>query len=414
MMEHFTLEPLAARHGDCLLLHFGPAGSPGTILIDGGPSQVYGQSLKPRLKQLQQNRPGGAFAIDLLIVSHIDDDHIRGVIDFTEEWRDAKTDHRPWAWPVRQLWHNSFERIAGGSPKDVRASILSSFGAQGFADIAAMDDDDEDRHAALKIFASVGQGAQLRSDAELLGIPTNQGFAGLVQPGSDPADPVDFGNGLSLHVVGPLPAQIDALRQKFAAELPKGPAASFAAYVDESVPNLSSIVILAGYKGKTMLLTGDARGDYMLDGLDNAGLLDNGKLHVDILKMQHHGSDRNTASGFFKAVTADHYVASASGKYENPDRETFEMLIDARPKTDRYTIHLTGEVDAIDALREKERAATRAEKLAKHKPAPPAWDADKDGLAALFAKAGQEGYKFKVRTPAQGSVAIDLLDPIGF
>jgi hypothetical protein len=417
-MEHFTLEPLAARHGDCLLLHFGPAAAPGTILIDGGPSQVYGKSLKPRLKLLRDNRPGGPFAIDLMMVSHIDDDHIRGIIDFTEDWRDAKVDHRPWGLPVKQLWHNSFERIAGGGPKDVRASVLSSFGAQTFADIAALDDDHQDEtpeHDTIKILASVGQGSQLRNDAELLGIPTNQGFDDhLVHPSADPTQPFRLGDELKLHVVGPLKKQLDDLRKKFAQELPKGPAASLAAYSDTSVPNLSSIVVLARYRDKSMLLTGDARGDYIIEGLRDAQLLTQGKLHVDILKMQHHGSDRDTAREFFETVTADHYVASANGTYENPDRATFEMLLDARPKADRYAIHLTGEVDEIDVLREKERAASRIEAQRKHKPVPREWDHDADSLAALFDKAAQQGYAFEVHTPKRNRVPIDLLDPIGF
>lgn len=413
-MEHFTLEPLAARHGDCLILHAGPADSPLTILIDGGPSQVYGKALKPRLDKLARSRPGGDFAIDLLIVSHIDDDHIRGIVDFTEEWRDAKTDRRPWKWPVKQLWHNSFERIAGGDPRAVRASILSATGVEGFGDIEAPDHGDDVRHAAFKVLASVGQGAQLRNDAELLGIPTNTEFDDLVRPDEDPRHAVEFSRGLKLHVVGPLQKQLGELRKKFAAELPKGPEASLAAYLDESIPNLSSIVVLASYRNKSILLTGDARGDYILEGLGHAGLLTAGKLHVDVLKMQHHGSDRNTAEGFFGAVTADHYVASANGKYENPDRETFEMLVGSRGKGDVYAIHLTGEIEDIDALRSKERADARESKIRKGKTPPPEWDEDRDGLGPFFAKCSDEGHTFTVETPATRKAPIDLLDPIGF
>ena len=50
--------------------------------------------------------------------------------------------------------------------------------------------------------------------------------------------------------------------------------ATVAAYLDRSVFNLSSIVILAEFKRKRMLLTGDARGDDILAGLRSSGLLD--------------------------------------------------------------------------------------------------------------------------------------------
>lgn len=413
-MDLFTLEPLKARYGDCLLLHFGPANAPGTILIDGGPARVYGESLRPRLELLAANRPGDPFKIDLLMVSHIDEDHILGILDFTEEWREDQTN--AWPFKVDVLWHNSFERIVGDAPGAVEASILASFGTASLGDIADLDADDHERAAAYKVLASVGQGSRLRNDAEALGLDVNPGFdTKLVTPRANkqPEPPL---NGLSLHVVGPLPEQIEALRDKFAKELPKGAKASLAAYVDESVPNLSSIVVLARYGEKSILLTGDARGDYILDGLEAQDLLDaDGKLHVDVLKMPHHGSDRNTDTGFFERITADTYVASADGTYENPDRETFEMLVAARPKTDRYTIHLTYEIDAIDTLRKAERAKSIAKAIQKGRQPPTAWNDAKDSLKSFFADHQAKNYKFKVTTPAtRASACIDLLAPVTF
>ena len=63
--------------------------------------------------------------------------------------------------------------------------------------------------------------------------------------------------------------------------------------MDKSVFNLSSIVVLADSGGRRMLLTGDARGDHVLDGIEAAGLFKDDRLHVDLLKLPHHGSDRN-------------------------------------------------------------------------------------------------------------------------
>lgn len=385
-----------------------PRAAPGTVLIDGGPSQVWKGSLKPRLKTLAQQRPGVPFAIDLAMVSHIDDDHIRGMIDMTEEWRDAFTSHAPWPFPVRELWHNSFERVAG-DPAKVTASVLASYGEAAMPQDLDDFEGDHDREATYKILASVGQGAQLRSDAELLGLPTNTGFDGLVRPGPG-GSPFKLGPDLELHVVGPLPEQLDKLREAFAQELPP-----LASYVDDAVPNLSSIVLLARYKGKTMLLTGDARGDYIITGLDKAGLLTGGKIHLDVLKMQHHASIRNTAGDFFSTITADHYVASASGKFENPDRATFELLADARPKTDSYVIHLTYEVAELDTLRAKDHAAARASAIRRGKTPAAEWDDARDSLAAFFARCKADGYAFTVETPATRTRAgIDLLDPIAF
>ena len=43
-----TLEPLPAKEGDCLLLHWGTKAAPKLAVIDGGPARVYEDSLEPR------------------------------------------------------------------------------------------------------------------------------------------------------------------------------------------------------------------------------------------------------------------------------------------------------------------------------------------------------------------------------
>jgi beta-lactamase superfamily II metal-dependent hydrolase len=420
-MAFFTFEALPARYGDCLMLHYGTPAKPGLVLIDGGPSQVWGPFLEPRLKALKAKR-GAAFKIDLLMVSHIDDDHVLGITDFTRAWKEEKAQGGQWPYPVREIWHNSFERISNDETiGSVTASVTASANAATLVEIDleehGIESNDETR-AGLKVLASVGNGKKLRDDVKALGIPKNTGFGGLVRPGVGKV-PYKLGTDLKLHVAGPLAKQLEALQKIFAKEL--APDAALAAYTDTSVPNLSSIAVLASYKGKTILLTGDARGDYLVEGLAQAGLLTAGKLHVDILKMPHHGSDRNTDPSFFRDITANHYVASADGTFGNPDRATMEMLIAARPKTDKYAIHLTYGLAAIDAQRKKEWETDRATEV-KKKAAKPAtvvrapWNPATDDLAALFTKKQSEGYAFTVSTPAaagQGA-KIDLLAAIPF
>ena len=53
-MSVFTLEAVFAKKGDALLLHYGPWDAPKCVLIDGGPSGVYRQFLKPRLNRLRE------------------------------------------------------------------------------------------------------------------------------------------------------------------------------------------------------------------------------------------------------------------------------------------------------------------------------------------------------------------------
>lgn len=330
----FSLEALRAQHGDCLLLHFGEPGDPKSVLIDGGPMPVYGETLKPRLLKLREqlialNRIGESDALPLALamVSHIDDDHIGGLLALAED-----TDgglglaHASWVAP-KTLWHNTFEELAG----DVPAQALSLGEVPGSATAA--------------VVASVQQGQDLRARAEALGWPINKPFAGLVQAPAGAAQPVALDQTTSLLVTDPRADEVANMRKEWKKQLEKlkkgeTEAAKVAAYVDKSPTNLSSIVCLAHQGERKILLTGDARGDLILKALDAAGVTSAGKLHVDILKIPHHGSIRDLDSDFFERITADHYVISADGRFGNPESETLELIAGSR-EDDAFTIHLT-------------------------------------------------------------------------
>jgi 3'-phosphoadenosine 5'-phosphosulfate sulfotransferase (PAPS reductase)/FAD synthetase len=51
---------------------------------------------------------------------------------------------------------------------------------------------------------------------------------------------------------------------------------------------------------------------------------------VNVLKVQHHGSEHNVREDFFRQVTADHYIFCANGAHHNPDLAVLEALIDQR------------------------------------------------------------------------------------
>ena len=89
-----------------------------------------------------------------------------------------------------------------------------------------------------------------------------------------------------------------------------------------------------------MLLTGDARGDKILEWLKAEGYPE-GKAHFDVLKLPHHGSDRNVSPEFFEKVTADNYVVCGDGKHGNPEPKTFQMLFDARADDENFKIYMT-------------------------------------------------------------------------
>lgn len=415
----FSVEVLPARKGDCLLLHWGSADDPGLGLIDGGPSGVYGPTLRPRLEALGAGLPPGrSLTLDFVMLSHIDDDHAKGLIDLFQQLVDAKrAQKQPLTRPLG-LWHNTFDDIVGNTAEELCAAVTARYGTASLtgdlpADAVPADVDPSVAADVFKILASVDQGRTLRDFAKFLDLPLNAGGGGALVVAAPGAQPVPMGRGLTLTVVGPMHDEVDALHQQhdawIQAQRAKGRPLpdALASYVDVSVTNLSSIVVLAECGGRTILFTGDARGDRILAGLELVGAITaGGSLEVDVLKVPHHGSSNNVEQSFFERIHARHYVFSGDGENGNPERETLEMLAAARPDGD-YAVYLTYEVADIDVEREKDWNKERAKQVKRGSGVRDPWSAQVNSLASFL----DANPTFKARIAAvQGNPAhrIDL------
>jgi hypothetical protein len=101
-------------------------------------------------------------------------------------------------------------------------------------------------------------------------------------------------------------------------------------------PNLASIMLLVEEGSKTLLLTGDGHADDILKGLDHHDKLDNDEhIHVNVLKLQHHGSEHNITAEFCEQVTADQYVVCGNGFSGNPEIGVLELIVNARKRNDK-------------------------------------------------------------------------------
>ena len=375
------IEMLRAAKGDCLLIHGGTEAEPALILVDGGPGGTYEDSLRPRLMELRDERglgDGDPLVIDVVIVSHVDDDHINGVIDLFAEMHEAALQARPRLFEVKALWHNSFDDVLGND--EVKAAA-AQFGRASFAPMAA-DAVDQTQWDAAMLLAGIDQGQKLRDLAAALDIEPNADFPEALIQVPDAGRLTSTVGGILFTVIAPRTEELAALQKKHDQWLrkrrergrPVTPSSFLQALTDTSVANLSSIVLLAEHDGRTILLTGDARSDYLLLGLDKTGLpAADGTLDVEILKMPHHGSDRNVDGDFFRRVRADTYLFSGDGEHGNPERQTVEMLLEARPETP-MTLMFTYPLAIVDAQRARE-----------HTGAP--WSDAKHALSALLVPA---------------------------
>lgn len=354
--------------GDCLLLE---SADGRRVLVDGGMAASYRGHAAATLGALRE----AGERLDLIYVSHIDEDHISGVLELMDaelDWRvhDFQLDsgnagHRPPKRPrppeIGELWHNAFSDLVpanSGAITDLLAmtAAVLDFGSE------AEDPERAERHRELA--TSVSQGIRLsrRVGSEQLKVPLNRAFGGKLALVRDGQAPIALGS-LELTVIGPFADDLDVLRDEWNDWLRKNQAKvekararmrvdverlgvseiellqaaleSRAAELGDrrkvTAPNLASLMLLVDEGDSTVLLTGDGHATDILKGLEHAGRLDaEGAIHVDVLKVQHHGAEFNITPEFCRRVTADHYVFCGNGAHHNPDLRALEAVLDSR------------------------------------------------------------------------------------
>ena len=359
--------------GDCLLL----TSSDGKhILVDGGHVSTGGRvdNYSANVaRTLGRMRKDGE-KLDLVCVSHIDQDHIGGILRMLNdefEWRvfeyqtaeglDVDEPKNPRPPPIDQIWHNSFHEQIGKN----RRSIGEAIAAAAPRSLAVgLDPLVHGGNLFESLATSMKEAAELsrRIGTAQLGIPLNDAFGKrLVQarPGQQPTNIGSF----RVTIIGPNGSQLRKLRRKWNAWLRSdsgkrqihrvreqvradeellasghldrylaayiGPAVGRRSTVSEQ--NVASVVMFVEDGSKNILLTGDARDDEIVEQLIESGIADSdGFMHVNVLKVQHHGSENNFSKGFARRITADHYIFCGNGEHGNPDRRVVEQVIDSR------------------------------------------------------------------------------------
>ena len=112
----FNIELLPARNGDCLWIEYGNATKPRRMLIDCG-SDAAADIIAPRLSR-------SASPLELFVLTHIDADHIGGVVRL---FADRSLDDR-----YRDIWFNGWRQVnrfsASSRPNSSRRSWVITSG----------------------------------------------------------------------------------------------------------------------------------------------------------------------------------------------------------------------------------------------------------------------------------------------
>jgi beta-lactamase superfamily II metal-dependent hydrolase len=357
--------------GDCLLLT-GAGGE--RVLVDGGMAASYSTHVAPALGALAAQ---GKF-LDLVYVSHIDQDHISGVLQLMDDlvaWRvhdfqlahgnpTHKAPKAPRPPDVKAVWNNAFHDQVGKNSGAVESMLAASAAVLSGSDDDALQAVAERNQALANSIPEALQLSRRIADGQL-GIPLNAPWDGKLAMVREDAGAIAVG-GVSFFVLAPFEADLKKLRSDWnkwltanqeVVDAIRTKAQEDRALLGNEVvrlvarltaeakvlgnrkrvtpPNLASLMLLAEEQGKTVLLSGDGHRDDILKGLEHQGKLDaQGRLHVNVLKVQHHGSEHNIDEAFCRAVTADDYVFCGNGFSLNPDLDVVEVLVRARLDVD--------------------------------------------------------------------------------
>lgn len=401
------LEFFQAADGDSFLL----TSDGHHLLVDGGRKTSFDDHVLPSLDAIRSRGE----RIDAVCVSHIDADHITGILallDQMVEWRiydyhqnTIQDADYPAPSPLRppeigKVWHNGFAQQLGADPGLALDMLRST------ALILASSTRYTIRQAAEALgglASSIPQGIQLaqRLDTQQLDIPINPEFGGGMMITGAGLQLLTIG-AATFGLLGPTVAQITDLREEWAAwvadnqdkveqlnresqrdadrlglaaadayfELRALRAQTLADRGKVTVPNLASIMLFVREGNRTAILTGDGFGDDIITGLKALGELTPAGLHVDVFKVPHHGSEHNSDQTLYKQITADQYVIPSDGSNNNPDVRVVDDILRSRvgrrsrqtltqQAANPFTIRITAEPGPKDSDKAKHLRAVQ-------------------------------------------------------
>jgi hypothetical protein len=312
------IELLPARHGDAILLSWDGSGTRHRMLVDAGPAIAYG-AVRSRMAEVAAEGP-----LDLLVLTHVDADHVEGMIKLVN---DAGV-----AIGVDEVWFNGWRHL-GSELAGPHGEILT--------DLIV--------HRKL---------------------PWNRRFDGgaVCCDGAEPFPVREFPGGLRLTVLGPTTATLRALQDVWFEDCRKedliagSVGAALAALdarpklrpeesylsgppvpdvralartprtLDTSVSNASTIVLLVEQGDDRVLLCGDATPATLVAAVREL-LLHRGMGPLTAMTVPHHGSARSITGELVRLLHPRHYLFSSDGGYyEHPhDAAVATVLENTRP-----------------------------------------------------------------------------------
>lgn len=355
-----TVEVIKASEGDCFFLSFTFESSNFNMMIDSGPGKCWRNELCTFLDSI--NAAGKR--INVLLITHIDTDHIGGAIKLFAEDKYCNM--------VDEVWYNGLPQIT-----NTIASTATEDEEYAFSRLKSMHYYSADApNGPISVRQAQALSDLLRKKHIPVNIPANgSAITSLTHS-------VRLSDNFQIDFLLPKADKLQELKTKFQVELYKvcsretfstTPSAELAfeytmldesqisetvipiaqswpnlkslqewataeCCADKSKTNASSIAICIKFYDKKLLFLGDANSEDICDTLTTWATDFEQDLFFDIVKLPHHGAAGNNLD-ILNKIDARYFILSTDGvKFSHPSKETVAKIVSRPTTTTRHLI----------------------------------------------------------------------------
>jgi len=276
---------MEAGKGDAILI----SADRKNILIDGGYKTTYKKKIRQELEDIDKSHE----ALDLVILTHFDADHVQGLIALVEDKKHSLL--------IKEIWFNQFSAL--DRPIYTNNHELSSSQAINLEKAVCSL---KERNPNLIVKNKI--------DTELMG------------------ERISLTTDLQIDVLSPSPIKLQELAENYKDELDVQPNTNLSGesndreiefsklwnnpdLPDTSSSNGSSIAIRMLYRNNNYLFLGDAHIKTITDSLIDKGYTHAKKAQFNFIKLSHHGSKFNISNDFLKIIECKNFYISGRRGY---------------------------------------------------------------------------------------------------
>jgi len=354
------IEMFPAENGDSFLIRLD---NKKNIMVDMGYIDTYKTYIKKRLMEIKKENQ----CIDLLIITHIDEDHIEGAIEFLRENGNAEN---PNIIEIKEIWHNSYRHMQFEKEK---VSSISRFEKNCLEEIKLSNSRACRKESKEDVFVSAKQGSTLAGYLYGLGYVNTRWNASFnyESVNLDNKNEIILGD-IKIYILSPDTKKLSDLAKLWFEKLLKMDIGfsisneeifddAYEVYIknlktvidvdeskdisyvskdlnmlmgkaikqkekDKSKSNGASISFILEYKEKKLLFLADSHEDIILNNLER--YKNSGKsLAFDVVKVSHHGSLKNNFR-WIEQIKSKRYLISTNGKkHDHPNIEVLAKIL---------------------------------------------------------------------------------------